>query len=58
MDPTDSKSYVTKEEYESKKVQFAGVGETTPTSEVEENLNLCPNVKEIELKRQEKPIKL
>ena len=38
MNPLDPKSFISKEEYESKSVQFVGVSKITGNSEVEDNL--------------------
>ena len=38
MDPSDPKSFISKEEYNNKSVQFAGVDRNVEVSEVEDNL--------------------
>ena len=38
MDPSDPKSFVSKEEYNGIRVQFAGVDKNNETSEIEDNL--------------------
>ena len=38
MDPLDTTNFISKKEYNEKNVQYAGVGETSATSDMDDNM--------------------